>query len=56
MTTTTNAGSGPRSLALGDYNGDGVLDLAVAGDNGNDPRIYRGLNNGNFAFLTLTAL
>jgi hypothetical protein len=28
------AGSGPRSVAAGDFNGDGLLDLAVAGDSG----------------------
>jgi hypothetical protein len=37
------AGSGPRSVAVGDFNGDGRLDLAVANQNSNDVSVL--INN-----------
>jgi hypothetical protein len=43
------AGSGPHSLGLGDFNGDGNLDLAVAGDSGVGIMLGRG--DGSFAPL-----
>jgi uncharacterized delta-60 repeat protein len=42
----TDAGRGGRSIAVGDFNGDGVADLAVTGDNllgtGNQVTIFNG--------------
>ncbi len=45
---TSQAGSNPESIAVGDFNGDGIPDLAMA-DYGNDPvTILLGTGNGTF--------
>ncbi|HKI31683.1 MAG TPA: VCBS repeat-containing protein [Gemmataceae bacterium] len=45
---TFAAGSGPVSLAVGDFNGDGVPDLAVADLTGRTVSILLGKGDGNF--------
>lgn len=42
------AGNGPRSVALGDFNGDGKSDLAVANLFGSDISILLGTGTGSF--------
>jgi hypothetical protein len=37
------AGSSPRSVAVGDFNGDGIQDLAVANNGGNNVSVL--INN-----------
>ena len=46
---TITVGSAPSALAVGDFTGDGVLDLAVADANSDD--VYILLNKGNGTFL-----
>jgi FG-GAP repeat protein len=41
-------GAGPRSVAMGDFNGDGKLDLAVANQNSNDVSVLLGNGDGTF--------
>ena len=43
-----DVGSGPSAVVAGDFNGDGVLDLAVAESNSDDVSVL--LNNGNGTF------
>jgi tetratricopeptide (TPR) repeat protein len=49
---TENSGlkseGGSSSVAVGDYNNDGFLDLFVTSDNGGNHELYRNLNNGTF--------
>ena len=42
------AGQGPKSIAIGDFNGDGHLDLAVANEEDDNVSIYVGNGNGAF--------
>jgi hypothetical protein len=42
------AGSAPISIAVGDFNGDGISDLAVANFAGNNVTILLGVGNGTF--------
>jgi hypothetical protein len=42
------AGAGPRSAAVGDFNGDGIQDLAVANENGNNVTVLLGNGSGGF--------
>ena len=42
------AGTNPSSVAVGDFNGDGKLDLAVANEGGNNVSILLGNGNGTF--------
>jgi hypothetical protein len=42
------AGVGPASVAVGDFNRDGILDLAVANDEGNDVSVLLGNGDGTF--------
>jgi predicted outer membrane repeat protein len=42
------AGHIPQSVAIGDMNGDGVLDLVVADSDGNDLSIFQGYGDGSF--------
>src|SRR5208337_4155421 len=42
-------GGGPRSVAVGDFNGDGKLDLVVANNTSNNVSILLGHGNGTFA-------
>ena len=39
---------GPHAIAVGDFNGDGILDLAVANAGSNDVTILRGNGDGTF--------
>lgn len=43
------AGANPAAIAVGDFNGDGKVDLAVANTNSNDVSILFGNGNGTFA-------
>jgi hypothetical protein len=43
-----DAGSYPWSVAAGDFNGDGVLDLAVANINSNNVSVLLGTGDGSF--------
>jgi uncharacterized protein (DUF2141 family) len=47
-TSAFAAGSGPDSVATGDFNGDGKLDLAVANSSGNNVSIFLGKGDGTF--------
>jgi hypothetical protein len=42
------AGTGPRSIAVGDFNGDGVQDLAVANEGSNNVSVLLGKGDGTF--------
>ena len=42
-------GQSPRGIAVGDFNNDGILDIAVANNNGNNVTIYIGKGDGTFA-------
>src|SRR5208282_661277 len=43
-----SAGSYPRSVAVGDFNGDGKADLVVADDNGGNVSVLLGNGDGSF--------
>ena len=43
------AGEGPISVAMGDLNGDGALDLAVAEEFSDDVRVWLGKGDGSFS-------
>jgi hypothetical protein len=45
---TLTAGSAPTSVAVGDFNGDGIADLAVANQSYNNVGIFLGRGNGTF--------
>jgi hypothetical protein len=47
-TSAFPAGSGPDSVAVGDFNGDGKLDLAVANASSNKVSIFLGNGDGSF--------
>ncbi len=49
---TFNVGVNPRGLAKGDFNADGVPDLAVANAGSNSLTVLRNLNNGTGAMTT----
>jgi FG-GAP repeat protein len=46
--TNLRVGNFPDSVAVGDFNGDGKLDLAVADENSNDVSMLLGSGTGNF--------
>ncbi|CAF4886753.1 unnamed protein product [Rotaria sp. Silwood1] len=48
QTYPTGLNSGPRAIAVADFNGDGQLDIAVANHNGNNLGIFFGYRNGSF--------
>jgi hypothetical protein len=50
--TNFAAGTGPVSVALGDFNGDGKSDLAVANYNSNNVSILLGTGTGTFGAAT----
>ena len=43
-----NAGARPRTVATGDFNGDGIQDLVVANESGNNITVILGLGDGTF--------
>jgi hypothetical protein len=45
---TSGVGSGPRSVAVGDFNGDGILDMAVANLGDNTVTVLLGKGDGSF--------
>ena len=50
--TNFAVGSGPLSVAIGDFNGDGKRDLAVANSNSNNVSILLGSGTGSFSAAT----
>ena len=50
--TNFSAGNDPISVAVGDFNGDGKQDLAVANDSSNNVSILLGDGAGNFSAAT----
>src|SRR2546430_11227147 len=50
--TNFAVGAGPTSVAIGDLNGDGKLDLAVANGNSNNVSVLLGTGTGFFAPAT----
>ena len=46
------AGTSPAAIAVADFNGDGILDLAVAENGQNRVDIFKGNGNGTFTLLT----
>src|SRR5205807_2033800 len=50
--TNFGAGTAPRSLAVGDFNGDGKQDLAVANQNSNNMSVLLGNGAGSFSAAT----
>jgi trimeric autotransporter adhesin len=46
---THDVASGPRDMASGDFNGDGIVDLMVAGENYNALSVLVGQGNGSFS-------
>jgi FG-GAP-like repeat len=54
--TPITVGSWPEAVAVGDFNGDGQLDLAVANLNSNNVSILLGEGDGNFAAASSSAL
>ena len=48
-TATYAAGNGPTSIAVADYNGDGILDLAVTDQTDNAVSLLIGLPGGTFS-------
>ena len=55
-TSPITVGDNPSSVAVGDFNGDGNLDLAVANFNDNTVTILKGDGAGNFAPATTSAV
>ena len=49
-------GPNPSAIAVGDFNGDGKLDLAVAMYGNNDVYIYTGNGNGTFSYAGFRAV
>src|SRR5262245_36354524 len=49
-------GGGPRSVTAGDFNGDWVLDLAVANSTSNDVAVFLGSGDGRFQRGTTVAV
>ena len=45
-------GSSPKSVAVGDLNHDGILDIVVANSGSNDISVLLGLSNGGFSIQT----
>ncbi|MCZ8049276.1 MAG: FG-GAP-like repeat-containing protein, partial [Microcystis sp. LE19-41.2A] len=50
--TNFTVGSGPRSVTVGDFNGDGKSDLAVANRGGNNVSVLLGTGTGSFGTAT----
>ncbi len=49
---TTGGGSSPAAIAVADFNGGGLLDLAVAESNKNRVDIFKGNGDGTFSLLS----
>src|SRR5205814_2007980 len=49
-------GPGPASVAVGDFNGDGHLDLTTANTNSNDLSVLLGDGTGNFGPASFTSV
>jgi flagellin-like hook-associated protein FlgL len=49
-------GDGPESVATGDFNGDGVLDLVAADTNGDTVSVLLGVGDGSFGAATSFAV
>src|SRR5712692_534112 len=47
-----SVGNAPTSIAVGDFNGDGILDFAVALSNINEAGIYLGQGDGTFVLAS----
>ncbi|NER33337.1 MAG: DUF4347 domain-containing protein [Oscillatoria sp. SIO1A7] len=50
--TTFGAGNGPRSVGVGDFNGDNIPDLAVANENDENVSVLLGDGSGSFGTQT----
>lgn len=48
MTYSTGEGSGPRSIAVGDFNNDNKIDIVVANSGSNTIGVFLGYGNGSF--------
>ena len=49
--STIAVGSGPRSVVSGDWNGDGIVDLAIANRTSNNVTILKGDGSGGFVVV-----
>jgi flagellin len=54
--TTFAVGNGPKSLSMGDFNGDGVLDVVTANANDSSATVLLGTGDGSFSAATSFAL
>jgi len=52
---TYGAGMGPTALATGDFDDDGIIDLAVGNENSNDVSVLLGMSAGTGTFRTATS-
>jgi hypothetical protein len=52
LATSPTVGDGPRSVAVGDFNGDGKLDLAVANNGSFSASVLLGDGSGNFTLAS----
>ncbi len=48
-----NAGSNPTGVAIADFNGDGILDMAISNDNDSTVAVYFGNGDGTFQTPTI---
>jgi Bacterial Ig-like domain (group 3)/FG-GAP-like repeat len=50
--TSTGAGTNPFSVAVGDFDGDGTLDVATANNHSNSVTVLRGVGDGTFTAMS----